>query len=504
MKKKRCYLSLDLGTQGTKAAIINQQGTVLQSQFTANHFFESESGEISISGKEIRQCVRDATAGVLKKAAISPKEIAAVSVVGMMAGIIGIDEDWKAVTPYDTGLDKRCESAILEMQEMGEEAVIRLSGCPIIVAQGAKMYWWKTRRPAEFAKVKKFVPISTYICGCMAGLRAQEAYIDYTQIHLTCFADIEHEQWSDELLAVFEFPKEKLPRIVAPFEIIGHVTKAWAQGSGLEEGIPIVAGCGDTAASSLGAGLVQENMILDVAGTASVVSACVKEYKPDTEKRILIYPKSVIPGLWTPFGFVLGGEMLSWYYRQVGGGSRCSFEELAKEAQQADSRNLFFLPYFAGRICPSNPSFSGHWAGLKFFHGRAHLFRSIMEAIAYEYRLYLGRIKELFPSMEMKKMITSAGGARSESFIQIKADVLQMPVISLRQKDTSHIAAALIAGYGLHDLDDIAKEAAAICEVLQDGYKEPDKQKALYYGEQYEKYQQIVDYMTELHEKIKL
>ncbi|MDO4272360.1 MAG: FGGY family carbohydrate kinase [Eubacteriales bacterium] len=504
MKKERYYLSLDLGTQGTKAAIINQRGTVLQSQFTANCFFESESGEISISGENLRKGVRDATVELLKKTEVSSKEIQAVSVVGMMAGIIGIDQDWEAVTPYDTGLDKRCETAILEMQTMGESEVIRLSGCPIIVAQGAKMYWWKTRRPAEFAKVKKFVPVSTYICGCMAGLKAEEAYIDYTQIHLTCFADIEHEQWSDELLDIFDFPKEKLPRIVAPFDIIGHVNKEWAEGTGLEEGTPILAGCGDTAASSLGAGLVRENMILDVAGTASVVSACVKEYKPDTEKRILIYPKSVIPGLWTPFGFVLGGEMLSWYYKQVGGDKEYTFEELAREAEQADSRDLFFLPYFAGRICPSNPSFSGHWEGLKFFHGKAHLFKSIMESISYEYRLYLERIKELFPSMEMKEMITSAGGARSESFIRIKADVLQMPVISLQQKDTSHIAAALIAGYGLHHLDDIAKAAAAICEELQTGSIKPDKEKAAYYDGQYEKYLQIVDYMTELHKNIKL
>ena len=84
----------------------------------------------------------------------------------------------------------------------------------------------------------------------MAGLKAEDAYIDYTHIHLTCFADVEHNVWSGELLKLFDFPEEKLPKIVAPYDVIGCVTREWADSSGLREGTPIVAGCGDTAAVS--------------------------------------------------------------------------------------------------------------------------------------------------------------------------------------------------------------------------------------------------------------
>ena len=105
----------------------------------------------------------------------------------MMAGIVGIGDGWEALTPYDSGLDKRCETAIRRMQQMGENKVIELCGSPIIVAQGAKMYWWKMNHPEVFARVKKFVPASTYVCGCMAGLKAEDAYIDYTHIHLDVY-----------------------------------------------------------------------------------------------------------------------------------------------------------------------------------------------------------------------------------------------------------------------------------------------------------------------------
>ena len=344
---KKYLLSVDLGTQGTKTAILNLSGDVICSAF-AEGIFHEEAGAITQDAQEILQGVTDTIREVLQKAQISPGNIAAIGVVGMMAGIVGIDRDWNPVTPYDTGLDDRCEVSIKKMQALGEEKVISICGCPIIVAQGAKMYWWKEYQKEIFGKVEKFVPISTYICGAMAGLHSEDAYIDYTHIHLTCFADIEKNCWSEELLQLFDFPKKKLPKIIAPYDVIGKVSKKFAEKTGLSVGIPIMAGCGDTAASSLGAGMTDKNTVLDIAGTAAVMMACVDEYKPDVEKKILLYPRSVLPGMWIPFGFVLGGQTMDWYVDQVKRNEAGSFGELDQEAANIKNDNLFFIPFFAG------------------------------------------------------------------------------------------------------------------------------------------------------------
>lgn len=504
MSNNTYFLSLDLGTQGTKAALVGLDGTVLFSSFSENVYTEKDDGEISIPAEELTKGVEKATRKLLDVSKADPSAIRGIAVVAMMAGIVGIDKNWNPVTPYDSGLDKRCESSIQLMQQMGEEQVIRISGCPIIVAQGAKMFWWKENYPELFEKSAKIIPASTYVGGCMAGLKAEEAYIDYTHIHLTCVADVEKNCWSEELLELFGIPKEKMPKIVAPFDIIGKVSRAWADLTGLKEGTPIAAGCGDTAASCFGAGLVETNTILDIAGTASVITACVDQYRADTEKKILIYPHSVVPGLWTPFGFVLGGQNLSWYHEQINYDGGYSFAELASQTKQVENDGLFFLPFFAGRICPSDASFSGHWIGLKFYHGRAHMCKSIMESIAYEYRFYLDRIREMFPDIVMKEVLTSAGGARSKDFTQVKADVLNMPFIPLLQKDTSHKAAAIIAGYGTGVYSDLVQTAR---EMSADHYGEviwPDSAKKDDYQERYKKYQNIVSYMGELHRTIKL
>lgn len=502
--EKKYILSLDLGTQGTKAALLDLDGNVITCGFSENLFSENDGGEITLSAEKLLAGVLASTKAVLEGRPDAAAGIAAVGVVGMMAGIVGIGDGWEALTPYDSGLDKRCETAIRRMQQMGENKVIELCGSPIIVAQGAKMYWWKMNHPEVFARVKKFVPASTYVCGCMAGLKAEDAYIDYTHIHLTCFADVEHNVWSGELLKLFDFPEEKLPKIVAPYDVIGCVTREWADSSGLREGTPIVAGCGDTAASSLGAGLVRKNMVLDVAGTASVLTACVSEYRPDTEKKILICPRSIIPGLWTPFGFVLGGETMSWYFDQINYDGSYSFGELARAAAGVENEGLFFLPYFAGRICPSEAGFSGHWIGLKFYHGREHMFKSIMESIAYEYKFYLQRIHELFPELEIREVLTGAGGARSQEFTQVKADVLGMPFVPLKQKDTSHKAAAIIAGYGVGIYSDMSEMALKMSKKYYGDRVFPEGQRTERYSGQYGKYLDIVGYMSELHRKFVL
>ena len=149
------FLSLDLGTQGTKAALIDINGNVAACAFAENIFSENDGGAIILPAEALRDGAAEVTKAVLNQGVARPEEIIGVGVVGMMAGIVGLDENWVPLTHYDSGLDKRCETAIHKMQEMGEEKVISLCGSPIIVAQGAKMYWWKENYPELFAQNSK-------------------------------------------------------------------------------------------------------------------------------------------------------------------------------------------------------------------------------------------------------------------------------------------------------------------------------------------------------------
>ena len=117
----------------------------------------------------------------------------------------------------------------------------------------------------------------------MAGLKGEDAFMDYTFIHFSGFSDAQNGCWSDELVALMGVEVGKLPRIVDPWQVVGEVTRSLPRDFGLAPGTLIAAGCGDTAASALGGGITRAGMLFDVAGTAAVLAGCTDQYVADVE-----------------------------------------------------------------------------------------------------------------------------------------------------------------------------------------------------------------------------
>ena len=156
MKQNTAVLSLDLGTQGTKAALVRLDGSLIDSAFSRNRFYDGPGGAILLDADALLDGVAEATATLLAR---NPDaEILGVGTVGMMAGIVGIDKDWTPVTHYDSGLDKRCETAIARMQAIGNDETVAICGSPIIVAQGAKLCWWMTEQPRRLPAPQNSCP----------------------------------------------------------------------------------------------------------------------------------------------------------------------------------------------------------------------------------------------------------------------------------------------------------------------------------------------------------
>jgi xylulokinase len=328
--------------------------------------------------------------------------------------------------------------------------------------------WWKNEQPEVYSKIKKFIQPTTYVAGRLTGLKSEQAYIDYTHLHFSGFGDVLNKKWSDKLLGMFGVEKEKMPEIVEPWRVVGTLTKEAAGVSSLISGIPVVAGCGDQAATSLGAGVTSRGIIFDVSGSASVFSCCVDKFNPDVKNKTLVYSRSVLPDLWTPLAYISGGGLcLKWLRDQLTwNGNQPSFSELDQEAANVapGSEGLFFIPHFGGRTCPNNPDTRGSWIGLNWVHSRSHMYRSIMEAIAYEYSLYLKIIKELTGETKFSNVIAIGGGSKSFIFNSIKADVLGIPYATLKKGDTATRGSAVLAGYGTKIYSDFSNTVANMVE----------------------------------------
>jgi xylulokinase len=387
-----------------------------------------------------------------------------------MAGVGSIDENFQPATRFDSWLDMRCKPYIEDLEKNHSELITRLTGCAPTCDHGPKMLWWKGERPEEYKKIAKFLMPSAYVAGRLAGLKAEDAFMDYTFLHFSGFADAKAGIWSNELCQTLGLDMEKLPKIVEPWHVIGEVTASAAREFGLAPGTIIAAGAGDTAAGALGAGIVRNGMVFDTAGTASVFAGCTDQFVADIENKALLCMRSVIPGLWNPLAYIAGGGLaLRWFRDKFFNTAQAvSLEKsedlfdrmtaLAKDIEPGCD-GLFFSPHLGGRICPASPDMRGSWVGFSWSHTQAHFFRSVLESVAFEYDYYLRILKQNIPDLKLIEARVVGGGSRSNVWNQIKADVLGVPYQPLQGSEFGTWGSAMIAGFAAGIYSDLAETA---------------------------------------------
>ncbi len=492
-------IGVDLGTTGTKTAIFDSQGRLIADAYEESKLYYPRPGWVEQKPDEIHASALRTIKRCMTQSDVNPGHVAAIAFDGQMAGIGTVDDDWGAPTPYDSWLDTRC-SPYIDRLRRHEERIIALTGGPPTISHGAKILWWMYEEPKVFRRIAKFVVPGGYVAGRMAGLEADEAFIDRTYLHFSCFSDTEDGRWSDELLGLFEVPRTKLPRIVEPWEVIGYVTDEAATACGLKAGTPIVAGCGDQAAGMLGAAMVSPGLVFDVAGTASVFAVCVDRFVPDMTHRTLFTAHLAIPDLYYALAYINGGGLnLRWFRDELGGRERseapdenfyATMDRVA-EAVPPGSERLLFLPHLGGRVCPSDANTRGAYIGLNWSHSKAELYRAMLEGVAYEYAYYQQIVRGLLPELDFRETRVIGGGARSRLWNQIKADVLGVPYVNLNREEFAVLGTSILAGFAVGVFDDLANTARAFVETSH--RVEPDMKTHAFYQPLVEEYIKLFD-----------
>jgi xylulokinase len=467
---KKYLIGVDLGTSGTKAALYDVDGRLLAEASQEVPIYYPKPGVVEQENDDFYRSAAQTVRECVGKSGIEPQQIAAIAFDSQMAGVGSIDEDYRPAARFDSWLDMRCQPYIEQMDRLAGDRVTELTGCAPTCDHGPKMLWWKNERPEEYSRIRKFVMPSAYVAGSMCGLRADQAFMDYTFIHFTGFSDSAHLRWSPELCGQFGLDMDRLPDIVEPWKVVGEVTDAAAEAFGLAPGTAVAAGCGDTAACALGAGVVCPGMVFDTAGTAAVFAASTDRMVSDKDHRALLSMHSVIPGLYHPLAYIAGGGIaLRWFrdqfYNTHRGRLQPAESDLYAEmiemaaAVAPGAEGLMFSPHLGGRICPSAPAMRGAWTGFSWGHTQAHFFRAVLESVAFEYAYYLRVLQHTLPGAQMQEARVVGGGAKSDVWNRIKADVLGIPYQRLQRAEFGTWGSAMIAGKAVGLFDDLAAKA---------------------------------------------
>jgi xylulokinase len=495
-------IGVDVGTASVRAGVANLAGDLLGVEGEPLDLITHGKDHIEQDPDEMLSTAVRVIKRVLDKTGVKPNSILGISFDGQMAGIMGVDRDFRPATPYDSWLDTRCAPYVELMRERAGREVSASAGAYPSINHGPKMLWWKEEHPEVFGRIHKFIQPAAYVAGRLAGLKGEEAFIDYTYLHFSGFAQTEKGEWNTDLTRLFSFPVEKLPRVVSPMERVGSVIGEFASETDLLEGTPILAGCGDTIASMTGAGVIEPGQAFDVAGTASVFSVCVDSFTPDTLAHTLMTARSVFPGVYYAYAYINGGGMCLDWFRKEFTEEEDQLEALNQQAEAVPpgSLGLLFLPHLAGRVCPGNPEYRGLWQGFGFSHKKAHFYRSILEGVAYEYATYLNHVRRLHPDLRVVSIRGVGGGSQSPQWNQIKSSVLSLPYQNLKTSECGVIGSAFLAGLGVGAISDPGKAIGRF--VLTDQDWDPIAQQATVYAKMVPVYTQLLETSGAMHRLI--
>jgi len=433
------FLAIDVGTSATKLSLYDAAGR----QIAARHAsYPVEVPRPGWAEQDPREWWRAVCRLGPELAEAAGGELAAICVSGQTPLCVPVDAQGEPLRKAILWLDRRALAQVDWLAEhLGEAHCRAVSGNRLdSYFGGSKWLWFRQTEPALFARTWKILQANSYVAFHLTG----RATIDPSQAGLCspCY-DQTSGQWNAAICAVLGLPLELLPEIRPAQAVIGAVTPAAARACGLPAGTPVVCGGGDFACACLGAGVHGRGRAALMLGTAGNL---LFPGVANADARLL--HTRHVSGQPLTFGGVLAGGNLKWFAGLFGGSAIEFYACLDEEAAHIPpgSEGLLYLPYLMGERTPIwDAQARGAFLGLSSRHGRAHLYRAVLEGVAFAFR----QILEITGRAGLEEIVAIDGGARSGVWRAVLADVLGVPVARGSLGAGTALGSAFLAALGV-------------------------------------------------------
>jgi xylulokinase len=384
--------------------------------------------------------------------------VVGLGLTGQSPSVVPVNRRGRPVGP---GLIYRDNRAVIEAADMrrrvGAEKYHDITGhTPEAFHVGPKVLWLREHAPKIFRAANKFLQPRDVVLHRLTG----QFLTDESHANCTLFFDITSRQWSNELFSHFELDSDLFPDVVPSWTVVENLSAKAAAETGLQAGIPIVIGAGDSQCVAFGAGVTERGPISEMSGASSCLNSVVDTLRRD--QRITHYNHVVPDRLTTEVGVNTTGAALQWAVKQLG---FAGFEDLSRDATTglrrlsvlAENRNPcdvapIFLPYM-GDGERDDPTIRGAFIGLSDRHDRVALAYSVIEGVA------LGVVSEVAvlqrAGSPLEELRVSGGGAQIAVLGRIKSHLLGRPVCHL-EADASANGAALLSAQAAGFSDEVA------------------------------------------------
>ena len=483
---------LDIGTTGCKLTVFDEQGHDLGKAYRDYPVRRQVSGhEIDIS------VVMDSVYAVIREMTAQYPDIGGIGVTSFGETFVMTDA---AGTPLHTAMlytDPRGAEECAELvKKLGADSIARISGlAPHEMYSVCKIMWLKKHQPEVYQAAKHIFLIGDYVAWHLTGV----AQIDYSLATRSMAFDIGKLDWSEEILNAAGIDMSLLSKPVPTGTAAGCVTKAAAEKTGLNPACQIVTVSHDQVAAAVGAGAFDGETAVDGAGTVECLTP-IYDTLPDIgvmSKGCFSVVPYVIPGKYVAYAFsYTGGALIQWCVNTF---AKAEAQEAAQQGisvntlleQRYDNQEptgLLVLPHFAGAATPYMDTGSrGAILGLTAGTTLPDIYRACMEGVAYEMRLNYDALAD--SGIRFSKLHATGGGAKSKVWMQMKADILNLPITSLKTSDAGTVGSAMLTGVAVGIFRDLAEAAAIMVRQLET--YQPDPRRHEQYMRIYERYRKV-------------
>lgn len=492
--KNELILAIDAGTQSIRAAMVDAGGVLHGLVKTPiEPYFSERPGWAEQEPEYYWRVLAETCQKLIHSDGAIRDRIAAVTLTTQRSTYVNVDHDGNPLRPAIVWLDQRKADArkILPSVSFPVLKALGLHQFVEFVTQYCRSNWIQQNQPELWDRTYKFLFLSGFLTHRITGEFRDSA----GNIIGTIPFDVKKFGWAgkwDPKWRLFPLEKDKLPELVLPTELLGRVTPKASEETGIPPGLPLIAASNDKACDVIGAGCLTPDRACISFGTTASINTQNPKY---VELRPFLPPyPSAIPGqFYSEVTVVRGLWMVSWFKEEFGLQERLqSLEHGAAPEDLLEKLLKGVPPGSMGLVCqphwtpgPEHAAFAkGAVIGFGDVHTRAHLYRSIIEGLVFALKegAELTEKKNRVPITEVR---ATGGGSRSDTIMQITADVFGLPVRRPHTSETSALGAAIDAAVGLELHPDFNAAVEAMTRVGK--VFEPDKTSHGIYRDLYQK-----------------
>lgn len=501
----KLLMGLDIGTTALKTALFDEKGALLAVSTQEYDLLTPKTNYVEEEAEVYWKAFKDSITELKQQHDFSRETEIALAMSAQGETLFFLDKEGNPLRNAIVWMDNRAVKEAEKLTEQfGDEVCYEKTGQVSFEAcwPASKVLWVREHEPEVFEKTDKILLIEDYFIYRMTGEFATEPSL----VCSTTYWDIIQKEYWKEMLDFLQIREEQLAPVLESGTKVGKILPDIAEELGLGEDTTICTGALDQAAGAIGAGNIKEGMFSETIGAALAVCVPVEKpvFDPTRKMPLFCFPKE---GMYMIHTFTNGGMTLRWFrdkfcelemmFEKKGCGDAYDFISRQVEKIPAGSDGLVMLPHLSGSLAPDvNSKAKGVWFGFTLQHTKAHFMRAIMEALGYILKRNIDALADM--GITVKEVRSLGGGSKSKIWNQIKADINQVALETVKSKEAASLGAAILAGKATGSFESIDSAVENMVEVKERIVPSEKHKEA--YEKGYEMYQKLFKDLTDCFE----